>query len=133
MTDPLKLPNIVCHVLLKVKNGHLTILTDCPFPSFCSELPNCYDLKSMMVCFTIEIYRNLLEKKGKKMLDWSFKKSLLWAQVSQLTLYIFVMVGYYPLLPLACACVLVYTVVVYCTWLYIVIFIWIIWLNLNLI
>ena len=45
--------------------------------------------------------------------------------------YILVNVGYYPLLPLACACILVYTVVVYCIWSYIVI--WIIWLNLNLI
>ena len=25
----------------KVKDGHLTILTDCPFPSFWSELWNC--------------------------------------------------------------------------------------------
>ena len=27
--------------------------------------------------------------------------------------YIFVKVGYYPLLPLACTCILIYTVVVY--------------------
>ena len=47
--------------------------------------------------------------------------------------YIFVKVGYYPLLPLACTCILNYTVVVYCIWSYIVIVIWIIWLNLNLI
>ena len=71
--------------------------------------------------FTIEIYINLVEKKGKRMLDWSFKQSLLWAQVSQLTFYIFVKVGYYPLLPLACTYILVYTVVVYCIWSYIVI------------
>ena len=55
------------------------------------------------------------------MLDWSLKQSLLWAQLSQLTFYIFVKVGYYPLLPLACACILVSTVVVYCIWSYIVI------------
>ena len=67
------------------------------------------------------------------MLDWSLKQSLLWAQVSQLTFNIFVKVGYYPLLPLACACILIYIVVVYCIWSYIVIVIWIIWLNLNLI
>ena len=35
--------------------------------------------------------------------------------------YLFVKVGYYPLLPLACAYILVYTVVVYCIWSYIVI------------
>ena len=46
--------------------------------------------------------------------------------------YIFVKVGYYPLLPLSCICILIYTVVVYCIWSYIVIVIWIIWLNLNL-
>ena len=37
--------------------------------------------------------------------------------------YIFVKVGYYPLLPLACACILIYTVVVYCIWSYIFILI----------
>ena len=47
--------------------------------------------------------------------------------------YIFVKSGYYPLLPLACACILIHTVVVYCIWLYIVIVIGIIWINLNLI
>ena len=81
-----------------------------------------------MVCFNIEIYRKLFVRKRKRMLDWSLKQSLLWAQVSQLTFYIFVKVGYYPLLPLACACILVYTVVVYCIWSYIVI---VIWLTLN--
>ena len=47
--------------------------------------------------------------------------------------YIFVKVGYYPLLALACTCILINAVVVYCIWSYIVIVIWIIWLNLNLI
>ena len=51
----------------------------------------------------LEIY---LRKKRKRMLDWSLKQSLLWTQVSQLTFYIFVKVGYYPLLALACACTL---------------------------
>ena len=35
--------------------------------------------------------------------------------------YIFVKVGYYPLLPLVCTYILVYTVVVYCILSYIVI------------
>ena len=35
-----------------------------------------------------------------------------------MTFNIFVKVGYYPLLPLACACILVYTIVVYCIWSY---------------
>ena len=62
----------------------------------------------MMVCFNIEIFRNLFKMKRKRMLDWSLKQSLLWAQVSQLTFNTSVKVGYYPLLPLACACILVY-------------------------
>ena len=47
--------------------------------------------------------------------------------------YIFVKVLYYSLLPLACICILIHTVVVYCIWSYTVIVIWIIWINLNLI
>ena len=47
--------------------------------------------------------------------------------------YIFVKVGYYPLLALACACCLIHIVIVYCIWSYIVIVIWINSFNLNLI
>ena len=47
------------------------------------------------------------------MLDWSLKLSLLWAQVSQLTFNIFGKVGCYPILPLVCTCILVYTGVLY--------------------
>ena len=47
--------------------------------------------------------------------------------------YIFVKVGYYLLLALACTCILIHTVIVYCIWSYIVVVIWLIWLNLNLI
>ena len=61
----------------------------------------------------LEIY---WKEKEKRMQEWNLKQSLLWAQVSQLTFNIFVNVGYYPLLPLACACILVYTVVVYSIW-----------------
>ena len=70
---------------LKVKDGHLTILIDCPFPSFWPELPNCEEAKSMMVCFNIKIYRKLILRKRKRMQERSLKQSLLWAQVSQLT------------------------------------------------
>ena len=79
--------------------------------------------------FTIDIYIDLIRKGKEKMLDWSFKQWLLWAQVSHLTFNVFVKVGYYPLLPLACTYILVYTVVVYCIWSYIVIAIWINWLE----
>ena len=47
--------------------------------------------------------------------------------------YLFVKVGYNPLLALACACCLIQIVIVYCIWSYIVIVIWINWFNLNLI
>ena len=75
----------------------------------------------MTVDFTIEIYIKLISEKGKRMQHWSFKHLLLWAKVSELTFYIFVKVGYYPLWPLACTYILVYNVVVYCIWSYIVI------------
>ena len=56
------------------------------------------------------------------MLDWSFKQSLLWAQVSQLTFYIFVKVGYYSLIALSlhvyislyCCCVLYMVIHCHC-------------------
>ena len=75
----------------------------------------------MMACANIELFKKLNVRKRKRMQEWSLIQSLLWAQVSQLTFNIFVKVGYYPLLPLACACILVYTVVVYYIWSYIVI------------
>ena len=49
--------------------------------------------------FSIEIYINLIEKKGKFMLDWSFKHSLLQEQVGQLTFYIFVKLAITPYCP----------------------------------
>ena len=89
---PLKLPNMVCHVLFECQGWSPDpILTNCSFSLFWPELPNCLDLNSMMDGFTIEIYINLIEKKGKRMLDQSFKQSLLWAQVSQLTFYIYLL------------------------------------------
>ena len=51
-------------MLLKVKDGHLTILTDCPFLSFWPELPNCSHLESVMECVMIKIYSKFnLEKR----------------------------------------------------------------------
>ena len=61
-----KLPYMVCHVLLKVKDGHLTILTDSPFLSFWPELPNCSHLASVMVCVTIKHLEIYFEKKKKE-------------------------------------------------------------------
>ena len=53
-------------MLLKVKDGHLTILTDCPFLSFWPELPNCSHLESVMVCVMIKIYSKFNFEKKKK-------------------------------------------------------------------
>ena len=84
---------------LKVKDGHLTILTDCPFPSFWPELPNCSDLKSIMVCVNIKIFRKLIVRKSKRMQEWSFIQSLFWAQVSQLTFIYLVRLDITPYCP----------------------------------
>ena len=51
---------------LKVKDGHLTILTNCPFLSFWPELPNCSHLESVMVCVMIKIFRKIDFEKRKK-------------------------------------------------------------------
>ena len=74
MTHSLILPNMVSHVLFEGQDGHLTILTDCPYPSFWPELSNCLDLNSVMDGLTIEIYLKLIGKGGEKMLDWSLKQ-----------------------------------------------------------
>ena len=73
----------------------------------------------MMVCAMIEIFRKCIFK--------------IVGTGKSIDFYIFVKVGYYPLLALACVCILIHTVTVYCIWSYIVIVIWIIWLNLDLI
>ena len=67
----------------KVKDGHLTILTDCPFPSFWSELPNCEE-QICDVCAMNETFSKFILRKRKKRQEWSLIQSLLWAQVSQL-------------------------------------------------
>ena len=67
-----------------------------------------------MVCAMIEIFRKCILTKRKKGQEWSLIQSLMWAQVSQLTFNIFVKVGYCPLLALACACILIHIVIMYC-------------------
>ena len=48
---------MVCHVLLKVKDGHLTILTDCPFSH--SGLRHCgVNINSMTHGIMYEIFTN---------------------------------------------------------------------------
>ena len=99
---------------LKVKDGHLTILTDCPVPSFWPELSNCEEAKSMMVCVIIETFRKLNVRKRKLKSGMEPYTVTIVGTGKSIDFYIFVNVGYYPLLPLACTCILLYTVVVYC-------------------
>ena len=68
----------------------------------------------MLGYIMIEIYCKIKFGKRKKELEWSLIQSLLWAQVSQLTFIYLFKVGYYPLLALACACILIHNVIVYC-------------------
>ena len=70
--------------------------------------------KSVMVCAMIEIFIKCILTTRKKGQEWSHIQSLMWAQVSLLTFNIFVKVGYYPLLALACTCTLIHIVIVYC-------------------
>ena len=84
-------------MLLKVKDGHLTILSNCPFHSFWPELPKCSHQEPVMVCVMIKIYSKFnFEKKGQ---EWSLIQSLLWAQVSQLTFNYLLRLGITPYWP----------------------------------
>ena len=74
----------------------------------------------MMVCVNIKIFRKLIVRKKKNAGMEPYTVTIVGTGKS-IDFYIFVKVGYYPLLPLACTCVLIYTVVVYCIWSYIVI------------
>ena len=67
----------------------------------------------MMVCVNIELFRKLIARKRKRMQEWSLMVTIVGTGKS-IDFYIFAKVGYYPLLPLACACILIITVVVYC-------------------
>ena len=97
----------------KVKVDHLTTLPNHPYPSILAwglevEGPKIYDACSGNIYFTII---NWKEWKN-KMLEMQLKQWLLWAQVSELT-FIFVKVGYYPLLPLACTSIELLLYIVY--------------------
>ena len=70
---------------LKVKDGHLTILTDCPILSFWPELSNCSHLESVMVCVMIKIFSKFNFEKKKKEAGMEPYTVTIMAQVSQLT------------------------------------------------
>ena len=68
----------------------------------------------MMVCAMIEIFSKFISRKKKKEAGMEPYTVTIVGTVKSIDFYIFVKVCYYPLLPLACACILVHTVVVYC-------------------
>ena len=67
----------------KVKVGHLTTLSDCPYPSFWPEIWKWKDQKSMMDVLALYILYKLNSKMEKKTLGIQLKQWLLWAQVSE--------------------------------------------------
>ena len=86
----------------KVKDGHLTILPDCPYSSFWPEIWNCKDINPVMDGLALEIYSKLIGKGERKMLEWSLKTVTIVGTGKSIDFYICVKVGYYPLLALAC-------------------------------
>ena len=68
-----------------------------------------------MVCAMIEIFRKcILKKKEKKRTGMEPYTVTVVGTGKSIDFHIFVKVGYYPLLALACACILIHTVIVYC-------------------
>ena len=101
-------------MLLTVKDGHLTILTNCPFLSFCPELPNYSHLESVMVCVMVKVYSKFNFEKKKKRQEMEHYTVTIVGTGKSIDFYLFVKVGYYPSLALSCACILLYIVIVYC-------------------
>ena len=102
----------------KVKDGHLTIVPDCPYSSFLPEISNCKDPNPVMDGLALEIYSKLNGKRKRKMLEWSLKTVTIVGTGKSIGFYMFVKVGYCPLLSLACICIDYYSLtgVVYCIW-----------------
>ena len=53
----------------------------------------------------LEIYSKLIGKGERKMLEWSLKTVTIVGTGKSIDFYIFVKLGYYPLLALACICI----------------------------
>ena len=95
MTNSLNIPYMVENGHLKVKDGHLTLLSCLPHSPQSGPKFGWRNIKSMSVYFASYTFQNYLKKKGKNQRE----------TVSSLgtgkQFYIFVKVGYYPLLSLA--------------------------------
>ena len=66
-----------------------------------------------MVCAMIEIFSKFILRKKEEAGMELYTVTIVGTGKS-IDYYIFVMVGYYPLLPLACTCRLIHNIVVYC-------------------
>ena len=67
-----------------------------------------------MVCVTNEIFRKSSFTKKEKEAGMEPYTVTIVGTGKSIDFYIFVKVGYYPLLALACTCILLYIVIVYC-------------------
>ena len=67
----------------------------------------------MMVCAMNETFSKIILRKKREMGMEPYTVTIVGTGKS-FDFYIFVKVGCYPLLPLACTCILIHTVVVYC-------------------
>ena len=68
----------------------------------------------MMVCAMIEILSKFILRKRKKEAGMEPYTVTIVGTGKSIDFYIFVKIYYYPLLPLACTCILIHTIVVYC-------------------
>ena len=59
----------------------------------------------MMDGLALEIYSKLIAKRKRKTLEWSLKPVTVVGTGKAVDFYIFVKIGYYPLLALACVCI----------------------------
>ena len=68
----------------------------------------------MMVCVANRIYSKFNFEKKKKRQEMEPYTVTIVGTGKSIDFYLFVKVGYYPLLALACTCILLYIVIVYC-------------------
>ena len=105
---------MVCRVLLEGQGWS----PDCPdqlppFPHSGLSFQTVRN-KSVMVCAMIETFTTFILKKKRKKTGMEPYTVTIVGTGKSIDFYIFVKVGYYPFVPLACTCILFHTVVIYC-------------------
>ena len=85
MTHSLNIPYMVENVHLKVKDGHLTLLSCLPHRPQSGPKFGWRNIKSMSVYFASNIFQKLFKKEMEKTHGNRGKQCLLWAQVSNFT------------------------------------------------